>query len=113
MLVAMRGKLVFGVVPGDIVEEFRGKCRALFPRASAFMTNEEKAAKREVPPPPSGEIADKCVNGTEEPFPADKLSGDSQTTVPEKAKLQNELCSKTGKTLENGNMDVRESIETA
>ena len=110
----MQGKLVFSVVPDATVETFRLKCRSFFPRASAFMTKEEKEAKLKEPALPCGEVADKPTNGLTEHLVNDKIAGDrSKNAAIEKPLIQKDLCSKPEKTLENGCPDVKKCLKTA
>jgi len=113
-LVALQGKLVFNVVPDTFIERFRNKCKNFFPRASAFLTKEEKEMKLATPPPSSGEIIEKATNGPTEHLANDKPAGDHQRkSAPEKSRLPNAVCSKPEKALENGNPDVKECFEIA
>ena len=108
----MRGKLTFGSVSEKAIEDFMIKCREFFPRAWAFLSDEEKLARKIVPPSPSGEATDKRLNGVPEYTPNSLPSGDTQKESAEgQCELKYELKSSVEpqKTIENGEAEVKDS----
>ena len=109
ILRALSGKLVYGIVPEEKIKSFREKCKKLFPRAYAFLTDEEKKMNKN-PTCAIGQNNDCPINGIGENAATNKPCGDMQGSNNKAVQSETKTAAvKTEKIVENGTVEVKEN----